>query len=166
MQYSELYNIDKQLCDWIWKLICKYQNFTSFAANCTIWNYSCKKLVNTNMLNVDSKDTVSCIWLTSFRNWKHNYKYFIKSNCKIRNTICRKAKWYTQDTEIIYKWKYVFGRLLGRNHHSTCFMQSFISIRRVERKVYWSKCQNKMKVIALLKMYALKLLKHKKNPEL
>lgn len=101
MQYLELYNIDKQLCDWIWKLICKYQNFTSFAANCTIWNYSCKKLVNTNMLNVDSKDTVSCIWFTSFRNWKHNYKYFIKSNCKIRNTICRKAKWYTQDTEII-----------------------------------------------------------------
>lgn len=30
------------------------------------------------MLNVDSKDTVSCIWFTSFRNWKHNYKYFIK----------------------------------------------------------------------------------------
>lgn len=78
MQYLELYNIDKQLCDWIWKLICKYQNFTSFAANCTIQNYSCKKLVNTNMLNVDSKDTVSCIWFTSFRNWKHNYKYFIK----------------------------------------------------------------------------------------
>lgn len=53
------------------------------------------------MLNVDSKDTVSCIWFTSFRNWKHNYKYFIKRNCKIRNTICRKAKWYTQDTEKI-----------------------------------------------------------------
>lgn len=53
------------------------------------------------MLNVDSKDTVSCIWFTSFRNWKHNYKYFIKSNCEIRNTICRKAKWYTQDTEKI-----------------------------------------------------------------
>lgn len=53
------------------------------------------------MLNVDSKDTVSCIWFTSFRNLKQNYKYFIKSNCKIRNTIYRKANWYTQDTETI-----------------------------------------------------------------
>lgn len=46
------------------------------------------------MLNVDSKDIVSCIWFILFRNLKYNYKYFIKSNCKIRNIICRKVKWY------------------------------------------------------------------------
>lgn len=90
-----------------------------------------------------------------------------ESNCKIRNTICRKAKWYTQDTEIInLQMEVCLWQVVGTKPSQYVFYAKFYKHQTCRKKSLLIKMPKQNESYSTIKNVCFKAIKAQKNPEL